>query len=65
MVGFSRIFRLEDRFASFAKILLQGHFIRVSHKEVSVSHPDGIKAILLAPLRKVRVFHVKHKANLI
>lgn len=30
-----------------------GHFVRISHKEVSVSHPDGIRAILLAPLRKV------------
>ncbi|KAH6659961.1 cytochrome P450 [Truncatella angustata] len=29
-----------------------GHFVRVSHDEVSVSHPDAMKKILLAPLRK-------------
>lgn len=31
----------------------QGHFVRVSYNEVSVSHPDAIKKILLAPLPKV------------
>ncbi|KAJ4245776.1 hypothetical protein NW762_013900 [Fusarium torreyae] len=29
-----------------------GHFVRVSYDEVSVSHPDAIKKILLAPLHK-------------
>ncbi|KXX73194.1 Pisatin demethylase [Madurella mycetomatis] len=29
-----------------------GHFIRLAHNEVSVSHPEGIKKILLAPLPK-------------
>ncbi|KAK9773521.1 putative Cytochrome P450 [Seiridium cardinale] len=29
-----------------------GHFVRVSHDEVSVSHPDGLRQILLAPLPK-------------
>ncbi|KAF9870671.1 Pisatin demethylase-like protein [Colletotrichum karsti] len=29
-----------------------GHFVRIAHNEVSVSHPDGIKKILLAPLHK-------------
>ncbi|KUI53743.1 Pisatin demethylase [Cytospora mali] len=29
-----------------------GHFVRIAHNEVSVSHPDGIKKILLAPLEK-------------
>ncbi|KAK4184558.1 putative cytochrome P450 E-class, group I [Podospora australis] len=29
-----------------------GHFIRLAHNEVSVSHPDAIKKILLQPLHK-------------
>ncbi|KAK4159610.1 cytochrome P450 [Cladorrhinum sp. PSN259] len=29
-----------------------GPFIRLAHNEVSVSHPDGIRKILLAPLHK-------------
>jgi hypothetical protein len=29
-----------------------GHFIRIAPNEVSVSHPDAIKKVLLAPLRK-------------
>lgn len=31
-----------------------GYFVRISHDEVSVSHPDAIRKILLDPLRKVR-----------
>lgn len=31
-----------------------GHFVRIAPNEVSVSHPDGIKQILLQPLWKVR-----------
>lgn len=30
-----------------------GHFVRVSYDEVSVTHPDAIKKILLAQLHKV------------
>jgi hypothetical protein len=29
-----------------------GYFVRVSHEEVSVSHPDAVRKLLLAPLRK-------------
>jgi len=29
-----------------------GHFVRISNKEVSVSHPDAIRALLLTPLPK-------------
>ncbi|KAI1871529.1 uncharacterized protein JN550_004523 [Neoarthrinium moseri] len=29
-----------------------GHFIRIAHNELSVSHPDAVKKILLSPLRK-------------
>ncbi|KAK0617794.1 benzoate 4-monooxygenase cytochrome P450 [Bombardia bombarda] len=29
-----------------------GHFVRIAHNEISVSHPEGIKRILLAPLTK-------------
>jgi hypothetical protein len=32
---------------------LLGHFVRISYDEVSVSHPDAIAKILLAPLHKV------------
>ncbi|KAK3988704.1 cytochrome P450 [Cladorrhinum sp. PSN332] len=30
----------------------RGPFIRLAHNEVSVSHPDGIRKVLLTPLRK-------------
>lgn len=30
-----------------------GHFVRIAPNEVSVSHPDGPKLLLQAPLRKV------------
>lgn len=39
-------------------MLYKGHFVRVSHNEVSVSHPDAVKKILLAPLPKVREPHM-------
>lgn len=29
-----------------------GHFVRIAPSEVSVSHPEGIKTILLAPFKK-------------
>ena len=32
---------------------LLGHFVRISYDEVSVSHPDAIAKILVAPLHKV------------
>ncbi|ETS77916.1 hypothetical protein PFICI_09978 [Pestalotiopsis fici W106-1] len=35
-----------------------GHFVRVSYNEVSVSHPDAIKKILLAPLPKAPWYEV-------
>jgi len=33
--------------------VLLGHFVRISYDEVSVSHPDAIAKILVAPLHKV------------
>ncbi|KAK6839281.1 cytochrome P450 [Apiospora arundinis] len=30
-----------------------GHFVRISHDEVSVSHPEAIKKVLITPLEKV------------
>lgn len=30
-----------------------GHFVRLANNEVSVSHPDAIRKVLLAPLEKV------------
>ncbi|OCK85737.1 cytochrome P450 [Lepidopterella palustris CBS 459.81] len=35
-----------------------GHFVRISHNEVSVSHPDAIRKILLTPLRKADWYKV-------
>ncbi|OBT84328.1 hypothetical protein VE02_07275 [Pseudogymnoascus sp. 03VT05] len=35
-----------------------GHFVRISHEEVSVSHPDAIRAILLTPLTKIDWYKV-------
>jgi hypothetical protein len=32
-----------------------GPFVRLSHNEVSVHHPDAIQALLTAPLPKVRM----------
>ncbi|KAK6218188.1 hypothetical protein LQW54_002941 [Pestalotiopsis sp. IQ-011] len=39
-------------------MLYKGHFVRVSHNEVSVSHPDAVKKILLAPLPKAPWYKV-------
>lgn len=36
-----------------AQLTRQGNFVRLSYDEVSVSHPDAIRKILLAPLNKV------------
>ncbi|KAK4247263.1 cytochrome P450 [Corynascus novoguineensis] len=35
-----------------------GHFVRIAHNEVSVSHPDGIKQILLQPLWKAKWYEL-------
>ncbi|KAH8666925.1 cytochrome P450 [Xylariales sp. PMI_506] len=45
----SELVRLHDRY---------GHFVRVSYDEVSVSHPDAVKKILLAPLHKAPWYKV-------
>lgn len=34
-----------------------GHFVRLANNEVSVSHPDAVRKILLAPLEKVSFPH--------
>lgn len=31
---------------------LTGHFVRISYDEVSVSHPDAVRKLLLAPVPK-------------
>lgn len=33
--------------------LLAGTFVRVSHKEISISHPDAVNQLLIARLHKV------------
>lgn len=30
-----------------------GHFVRIADDEVSVSHPDAVRKLLLAPVPKV------------
>lgn len=37
-----------------------GPFVRISHDEVSVCHPEAIKKILLSPLHKVRHLFYEH-----
>lgn len=37
-----------------------GHFVRIAPNEVSVSHPDALKAILLTPLRKGDWYKIVH-----
>lgn len=41
-----------------------GHFVRLANKEVSVSHPDAVKVVLLAPLEKVSVSRVSNFGQL-
>lgn len=36
-----------------------GHFVRLANNEVSVSHPDAIRKVLLAPLEKVRMHRIQ------
>ncbi|KAH7635927.1 hypothetical protein B0T09DRAFT_317641 [Sordaria sp. MPI-SDFR-AT-0083] len=43
---------LENRVKKPCGYSLRSHFVRIAHNEVSVSHPDRIKNILLAPLHK-------------
>jgi cytochrome P450 len=40
-----------------------GDFVRISHREVSCSHPDSIKAILAPPHRKVSHSDLKKSDN--
>ncbi|KAF2808681.1 cytochrome P450 [Mytilinidion resinicola] len=35
-----------------------GYFVRISHNEVSVSHPEGVRKILLNPIRKADWYKV-------
>ncbi|KAK3310492.1 cytochrome P450 [Chaetomium strumarium] len=35
-----------------------GHFVRIAHNEVSVSHPDGVKQLLLHPLWKAKWYEI-------
>lgn len=37
-----------------------GHFVRIAPDEISVSHPDALKKILLAPLRKGDWYKIVH-----
>lgn len=36
---------------------MTGPFVRMAPNEVSVTHPNGVKALLLATLPKVVAFH--------
>ncbi|KAJ0117715.1 Pisatin demethylase [Diaporthe amygdali] len=37
-----------------------GHFVRIAPDEVSVSHPDGLRKVLLTPLRKGDWYKIVH-----
>lgn len=37
-----------------------GHFVRIAPNEVSISHPDAIRKVLLAPLRKGDWYKIVH-----
>lgn len=37
-----------------------GHFVRIAPNEVSISHPEALKKVLLAPLRKGDWYKVVH-----
>ncbi|KAI0123571.1 benzoate 4-monooxygenase cytochrome P450 [Xylariales sp. AK1849] len=58
LASFSRLWHIGRILAGDQnRVLVQlhdqhGHFVRIAHNEVSVSHPDGVKKILLAPLHK-------------
>ncbi|KAI0149376.1 cytochrome P450 [Pestalotiopsis sp. NC0098] len=58
LASFSRLWhlaRLLEGNQNTALIALHdkhGHFVRIAHNEVSVSHPDAVRKILLAPLHK-------------
>lgn len=47
------IFQGKQNLLAIALHQKHGHFVRIAPNEVSVSHPDGPKLLLLAPLRKV------------
>lgn len=39
--------------------LILGHFVRISYDEISVSHPEAVRKLLLAPIPKVFI-RIKH-----
>lgn len=47
------IFQGDQNLQAIALHEKHGHFVRIAPNEVSVSHPDGPKLLLQAPLRKV------------
>lgn len=47
------IFKGDQNLESIALHDKYGHFVRIAPNEVSVSHPDGPKSLLLTPQRKV------------
>jgi hypothetical protein len=61
VASFSRLWHIRHIWIGDQNLQLQalhekhGHFVRVASNEISVSHPDGIKQILLQPLWKVSI----------
>lgn len=40
-----------------------GHFVRLANNEISISHPDAVKRVLLATLEKVRIISLNHNLD--
>lgn len=59
------IFRGDQNLQSIALHDKYGHFVRIAPNEISVSHPDGPRSLLLTPQRKVShdVPHEMARAN--
>ncbi|KAH9995211.1 cytochrome P450 [Xylariaceae sp. FL0662B] len=58
LASFSRLWHLRHIYIGDQNLQLirlhdeYGHFVRIAHDEVSVSHPDGIKKLYLSPVPK-------------
>ena len=61
LASFSRLWHLRQILNGDQNLALirahdkYGHFVRMAHNEVSVSHPDSIRRVLVATLPKVIV----------
>ncbi|ORY67113.1 benzoate 4-monooxygenase cytochrome P450 [Pseudomassariella vexata] len=52
VASFTRLWHIRRILKIDQNLKLIRHFVRIAHNEVSVSHPDAVKKLLLAPLHK-------------